>query len=331
MALYESVNWSPPRRLDASASVFHYTSPGGLLGMLETGTIRATEASGLNDVAEIVQGQRFVREKIDALPSGELRDDLLFALEQVMDANGPAASDVFVLAASLQNDDANQWRLYGDGGRGYCVELDSSAPLTVLTEHAPSSTPVAGGASGSKLDFGFIQDVGYVSAWSRVLYDDAARQEAFDDLVMWADTARSLADAAEWPDPESGDPTPHQEYAYDLSRAVASLTRCIKASGFAGEDEARVLVSFLVGDKHAHFRAAEYGIVRHFELAKAIGGNPKAVHFGVRSSSEALPIRSVRLGPSLKPDLCTPAVRSLLVRHGYADSTTIELSGIPLR
>lgn len=314
MGSFDLEPWQPPFKVPSGTSLFHYTSAHGLLGILDSGTLWATEASGLNDAAEIVLGQRKVRELITALPESELKSEMQLAVEYVYDANGPDASDVFVLAASLQHDDANQWRLYADDGRGYCVELDSGMPLTVLAGGEPTRTE-SPRDDAHLLPTGLLTDQGYVSAWSRVLYDDKDIRETFSHLVSWADRAQTEAEGAEWPDPESGDPSPSQEFGYQLSRAIASLTRCVKAPGFAGETEARVLISFLWGDLHAHSRATPRGIVRHFSLGTAVEGG-KAVTFD-RKESVILPIKSVTLGPGLRFELAAPAIRSLLGRYDY--------------
>lgn len=318
--------WQPPFQVTAGTCLFHYTPAAGLLGILETGTLWATEASGLNDAAEITLGQQKVRELIDELPRTELQSEMRFAVEQVLDANGPDASDVFVLAASMQQDDANQWRLYADEGRGYCVELDSAVPLTVLARGKPPRVR-APSSSRTKLRITFT-DTGYVSTWSRALYDEETTREAFLNLATWADRARADAEQSEWPDPDSGDPSPSQQFGYHLSRAIASLTRCVKAPGFSGETEARVLVSFLVGDVHAHARATPRGIVRHFSMGQGTSDG-KAVTF-TGKQRKRLPIKTVTLGPGLRFELAAPAIRSLLDRHGY-EKVKVLKSHVQLR
>ncbi len=42
--------------------VFHYTTPTGLLNILERKELWATEAAGMNDVAEVRQGWAFIRD-----------------------------------------------------------------------------------------------------------------------------------------------------------------------------------------------------------------------------------------------------------------------------
>lgn len=330
MSDYQVVPWHPPYVLPAGVSVFHYTSAGGLMGILQSDTAWATEASGLNDVAEVVEGRRKVADFINQLPAGELRDELTSAQNYVSDANGPGPSDVFVLSASLQEDDANQWRLYADHGRGFCIEFHTQVAFTVRARTALASTKPPDPGTGN-LNLGFMRDVSYVSPWSRFLYHDKERSTAFSNLRDWAQKAYNLAADADWAGPESGDLPPLQVLNYEMSRALASLTRCIKGPGFAGESEARIHVSSLWGDHHAHFRPGADGIVRHYELMASTPSEREAHRVTLRRDEGVLPIRSVRLGPAQRFDLAEPAIRSLLSRYGHPSSVEVLESRVSLR
>lgn len=330
MSAYEIRPWGPPHVLPPSERVFHYTSAGGLMGILQSGTVWATEASGLNDVAEVLEGRRYVKDCIEGLPDGELRNELTYALDNVHEANGPDPSDVFVLSASLQEDDANQWRLYGDLGRGYCIELDTQRPLVVRARTDLASTQPTNPESKT-LNLGFMRDMSYVSPWSRVLYQDGERAAAFNDLAVWAARAYESALHADWDGPESGELSPLQTLNYEMSRAVAALTRCIKGRGFAGEAEARVHVSSLWGDHHAHFRHGAGGIVRYYELMRRSGPSPTRNKVESCEKTDPMPILSIRLGPAQRFELAEPAIRSLLSRWGYGESVEVSPSGVSLR
>ena len=330
MSAYDVRPWGPPHILPSSERVFHYTSASGLMGILQSGIVWATEASGLNDVAEVLEGRRYVNDCIDRLPDRELHSELTYALDYVHEASGPNPSDVFVLSASLQEDDANQWRLYGDLGRGYCIELDTQHPLVVRARTELASTEPTEPGSRT-LNLGFMRDMSYVSPWSRVLYQDEEREAAFTDLAVWAAEAYESALHADWDGPESGELSPLQTLNYEMSRAIASLTRCIKGRGFAGEAEARVHVSSLWGDHHAHFRHGADGIVRYYELMTRSGPSPARNEVEWREETNPMPIRSIRLGPAQRFELAEPAIRSLLSRWGYGESVEVSPSGVSLR
>jgi hypothetical protein len=113
-----------------TGSVFHYTSAQGLIGMVEGKTMRASEASSLNDLAEARQGWEAIRRVLPSMPDDETRKLLLAHAERPLNER----HEVFVLCASTAGDDTNQWRLYADGGRGYVMELDGEARLAALSQ-----------------------------------------------------------------------------------------------------------------------------------------------------------------------------------------------------
>jgi hypothetical protein len=93
--------------------VFHYTSSVRLFGSIETGSLWASQASSLNDVAEVRQGWQLIQEILDAQPDSEIVD----MLKGFADNPRKAQHEVYLLCASTNGDDANQWRLYADDGR----------------------------------------------------------------------------------------------------------------------------------------------------------------------------------------------------------------------
>src|SRR5664279_4177638 len=113
----------------ASGSVFHYTSAQGLLGIVPSGTVWASEASSLNDLAEVRQGWEAISRLLVSREDSEARQLLISLATHPLDA----PHEVFVLSASTAGDDANQWRLYADGGRGYALELDGTVQLAAFT------------------------------------------------------------------------------------------------------------------------------------------------------------------------------------------------------
>lgn len=328
-------DWDPPRPLAATEGVYHYTSASGLLGMVQNGTLWATEASGMNDLTEVVQGQEYLRAALARLLPGEPTaefEPVRAALEgRAVPDETEKPSGVFVLCASLRGDDANQWRLYGDDGRGYCVELDSGVRLSVRSPHEPVPAPTAADDLGGHMRL--LQDATDISGWSRVMYTAEEREEGVRSLIHWAREVHGAVEQAPTPDPEDGDPSPSEWFYYEADRARGRLTRLMKAAGFAGEVEARTVVTFLLGDRHVRYRASSYGVVRHLELVPAIDG--KDIWFAPIAgasprSPRRLPIRSVRLGPALNFQLAAPAVRSLLRAHGY-ESVEVLGSDVPLR
>src|ERR1700730_9126099 len=100
-------------------TLYHYTTQTGLLGILESKSIWASEIRFLNDATEFRTALEAVgaelSKQLTELDSGEgdARGEVIFreltALEE---------ADVFVLSLTEKGDDLSQWRAHGGGERG---------------------------------------------------------------------------------------------------------------------------------------------------------------------------------------------------------------------
>lgn len=298
----------------APASVFHYTSGAGFLGMIQTGHLWASEAAGLNDYSEITAGQAFVRARWAELrqsfearhgtPPTEVIDGVLTGAYPKLWVTG--AEGAFVVCASRFADDANQWRLYADDGRGFSVELDTEVDLEVVDQTA--------GVDDQDDDLAPEEGLANISGWRPVMYSHEDRSRAFDDLLAWIGNHQLVAQATTTRELVENLPPRFSE-----GRMFNGIYQFIKTPGFAGENESRIVVTFAGrADDFVGFRATKTGIVRTAQLrSRAVPLAPTN-----RTSVRPLPIRRVIMGPAQRYDLGAPAVRALLDRHGY---TSVEV------
>lgn len=307
-----------------SSSVFHYTSAAGLLGMIEQGQLWASEAGGLNDHAEITAGRNFLREAWRVRPqeiAAAVGDESATLLEQMITGMGSdwwstGPEGVFVLCASTAADDANQWRLYADHGRGFSIELDAQVNYELVPVQSRPRTPRL---QALKAMSGAIP----VSPWRSVLYEDARRNEALS-LVL----ARIRENSAQF-DSSLSDALQLLATSSSGGRALDALCQLIKAPGFAGENEARIVIAFRtssLSEDFVHFRAAGTGIVRTVYLHQM--DSPQSEPNG--TGKPMLPIKRIILGPAQRYDLSAPAIKALLARHGYKDVEVVP-SEVSLR
>ncbi len=320
--------WVPPKV--PRQTVFHYTSATGLLGILTSAELWASEASALNDMDEISKGWKLAQKWLGSLPDD---DDVRWAAQTALQVTDlfrdfTAPESAFVLCASEEGDDANQWRLYGDGGAGYAVEIDSSASLAVRTDkEARAHDP-----NVRIFDRPYHDDQCSVSPWTKVVYRKALARNYLDNARGWADARLQVARRARRFD-DVDDPSPSQEaesWAYtDIEGAIASVAHTLKARGFEGENEARVVVTFLSGDLHAMYRTTPAGVTRYVRLGAA-PDERRILYNGEWDKKALLPIKSVRLGPALDGRHGREAVRSLLRRCGYED-VPVKASKVRLR
>jgi Protein of unknown function (DUF2971) len=108
--------------------IFHYTREDGLKGILESGTLRLTDAFQLNDPTELTHGLKLLdealKEAADSGPSelGVFRNRMRSFVDQ---GGVQATAHYFVGSFSLLGDDLPQWRSYADDARGYALEFDA--------------------------------------------------------------------------------------------------------------------------------------------------------------------------------------------------------------
>ncbi|GAA1928624.1 hypothetical protein [Nocardioides marmoribigeumensis] len=299
--------------------IYHYTSSGGMIGALRARRLWASQATSMNDHAEILQGWKLITEVIDDLLSAHPGDGTLTWLRDWARDPLDKVRHVCILCASLRGDDANQWRLYGGASRGYAIELDPSAPLAAI---ADGGRPPAASPHPERIEIDF--DVVFVAPWLRVVYDPREVQLAVTDLWRAMTTATP-------PPPDPTLSSAEQEQEHDVWRSelqavaisdLATLAHLVKTDGFSGEHEVRTVVTHLLGADYMKYRPTDSGIVAYRELGRSPDGHDLShPYFPERASNSSLqlPVRSVRLGP-LAPDGHEETVEDFLA--------TVDLEGI---
>jgi len=303
--------------------VFHYTTSAGLLGMVESGKIRASEASSLNDLAEVRQGWAAIQRVLASMPEDETQQLLLSHAKRPL--NG--THEVFVLSASTAADDANQWRLYADGGRGYVMELDSSVRLTALSDFPARERPKVEPGK-VKFDLSFIAEVALVTPWLHVIYEDDDVRDALTELSNLVDAERNYLKTISTEDDYDAGRSRVRDESYS---ALATLANLIKSPGFLGENEVRVVATFVYNGDQISYRPGVNGIVGYATLTGAPDGHDSRL---LRPKDGAplptfLPLKSVGTGPLLAEEHGN-TLRAFLDRNG-AKKTKVTHSALPLR
>ena len=317
----------PDKIRRARGLIYHYTDPGGLVGAIQKKELWATEATGMNDLAEVRQGWAFIREWLK-----EQVDDDVTRIIQSMACGDPSDADsdsydgvsgIFMCCASTRGDDANQWRLYANGGRGYAVALDASVPLTAVVDGSDPRGPHRSGFVTT------VREFAVVSPWLHVLYREKAKLAALDGLLEagrkgWTDAlAKSSSEDERERDKE--------ELWELMGTGLATIAQLMKSEGFAGENEVRTIV-YDPFQTVSQFRASQNGVIQYVRLTQEPTKrlSHRARYEDDLGAEKTLPLRSVRLGPLLHAQNNKATVMHLLRRNGFG-SATAEESGVPLR
>lgn len=295
--------------------VYHYTSAQGLLGIVRNGELWASESTSLNDLAEIRQGWNFVRDWVRDSADDRVRH-LGWLISEESSPQGMTTT--YVLSASSEPDDANQWRLYADGGYGYAVELDTAQQIGVrlVIPEVPSGRGI-----GELLKFSVV-----VSGWKRCLYEDvdkmAALEACFENYFGRIDRAQASGGSEEELDEEG------QSARDELYGELAEAAALMKSRGFLGENEYRVVIQPLTRQSFEHFRPSRIGVVSYVTLGAGMWKETESRWLSRDEDPRRdLPVTGVRLGPLVRPENAR-TIEALLRQHQLSDA--VAKSEIPL-
>ena len=108
-------------------TLWHYTSPAAVLGILTRGVIRATMIHYLNDSRELNYALNLatdvIEEEAEAGPNSlaDLCKEFLGRIRNIA---------VYVASFSAQKDDLSQWRAYCPSGGGHALAFETAALLS---------------------------------------------------------------------------------------------------------------------------------------------------------------------------------------------------------
>ena len=306
------------RHQDPPAILYHYTAADGLLGMLQSHQIWATNVRFMNDRSELDYGINLVGrvfeedQFVSKLPQ---QDRPAFAKKKA--AIRSMLDDVekrtthFAISFCEKANLLSQWRGYGQSGSGFALGLQTNRLREFIAEPRPNVRPEE-----------FVAVI-----LRRVIYDKHA-QEHF--VRSWI---RAIAKSIRF-DRRVKLPTqtqfPYTVLDTVLNRLLYECLVCFKHPGFHEEEEWRLIQQGRVGDKdvtRVDFRTRSGRIVSYTPLtfrSTAEKRQPK------RGDVNALPVVAITYGPTLDPGGSERALRAFLASRGYdADRIVIRPSGIP--
>lgn len=340
--------WNP-LPVDEGATVYHYTSATGLTGIMNDRALWASEATSLNDLSEISAGFAFIHARLKAATPHDVGGDgeLLETLREYAEAgtvprvSGLRTHDpLFVLCASLQPDDAAQWRLYTGQHSGYALHVDTGYPLVAV---APSGAP--GAVSRTSVTWGRRTEM---EPWRKVAYTDDDKTALVADLLSWA-TARAagalLGAGQVRDDPDFDDADTHAsaklqdatlDAERDYRRALLLAAALMKPEGFIAEQEVRLIVTPMSAESVTQFRSTADLPVRYVRVAGRPADHGSLFAVDDRPDpktgkpARTLPVTGVTVGPTPYYGHIANTVADLCMSAGIA-SPDVRESKVPLR
>ncbi|MFG1784017.1 DUF2971 domain-containing protein [Rhodococcus oryzae] len=276
--------------------LFHYTSDAGLQGIIESGTVWATDIAYLNDSRELKHGFDLLKKALIDIEDGTWTSDLADLVTNAFTA--PLAFRIMVACFCERGDLLGQWRGYSTSC-GYSIGLDATKVNNIL--EARGQMPLR-----------------------RIVYDnEVARKMA----VVWAkfvdDAWRPVVEKLKQ-DGLTDDDRGRAMYEFSgehVGNAAAACTG-LKDPAFVEEREWRTLSIVQSGPNSKSgsgmkFRQGPIGLTPYIAI-------------DLRDSTGKLPIEKVIVGPGPNLDLRMDAAEMFLHRHNYGDVEIVP-SSIPYR
>lgn len=295
-------------KIDPPDRLFHYTDAGGLLGIVSSATLWATDLEYMNDDSELQYGmqlagqialEEFVKMRIPENSAGyrylraiQLTSEDLFLQTRgkVFEAVTTGLKNHFLIGAAcfcLDGDILGQWRGYGGPG-GYSIGFDG---------HGVREANKANSRA-------FLSPIEYDPS-----EQDSTLRESIGAHLSTLDPKTTL--------PET---VAHIVDTSILSGIVLSAAQ-FKDPAFREEREWRLITfeEMDTKDSRVKFRSSGQGIVPYIPISLA-------------NSSGLLPIRSVTVGPGADRERRIRAVRALLSSSGYSlNDIEVISSNVPFR
>jgi hypothetical protein len=290
-------------------TLFHYTSAQGLVGIIESGEIWATDLAYLNDRMEQEYGIALVRQAMldlrDATDAtwNEVLIDVLLGTR----ALPPHNLNRITVACFCEDGDAlGHWRGYGND-QGYAIGLDTQKVAAIL-EGRNERSFIA-------VSYDEVESRALTVIWARLL------REAWEEVAP--EFQRNTQPDSDAEKEVQDDKLGRLLYEFSGEHVAKAAVACayVKHPSFAEEREWRIV-------QPVWARTGENCSLRFRQ--GALGLTPY-VGIDIRDSNDRIPISQIIVGPGGNADDRELAVRVLLARHGYGGEAAVSVSDVPFR
>lgn len=275
--------------------IWHYTDGPGLLGILESSRLHATQVSALNDAKETRHASElFVSAVRQLIEERKAEADVVAFLNTLIgfteeNVEAQSRSKFFVTCFSGEEDDLAQWERYGRQN-GYAIGLYARG----LNREPNSSL--------------------YRVVYDRQKQEKAARELAEATVKFYLEglTADRLENPEQW----------MRDFLTAWDEWVYKLAPLAKDSKWSAENEYRLV---------HELRLAEFPLVRFKARGTVIARYiPLDTPSWMSRRAALLPIAKIWIGPGTHQQVSKVSIGLLLDQMGYA-GIPIETSAIPLQ
>ena len=281
--------------------LFHYTSPPGLLGIMQSNRIWATNVRYMNDSSELSYTYNLANEIITDMRSKEKNEIVQFFFDSF--ANYVKEDnlyndffDVYAFCFCENGDQLSQWREYSERGTGFAIGFDAEL---ITNKHIQRYD-----------NYGLV----------KVIYDRSTQIKYLEYVIVSCMSELiSLAKLA------TSEQVPHLvfEFCRALDAGISTYAVQYKDKAFQEEKEWRIVYIQPSVDiiKEIKFTCSKRIIIPYLELD--LTGS-------VASCANKLPITSIFQGPQSHPEIGNYSLGLLLKQMNY-ENVVIHKSSVPLR
>lgn len=278
------------------ACLYHYTSPDGMIGIVENRNLWATDYRHLNDRQEYRFGAKLLLQELDRRKVNEDVRRVFFDLVQFRQ------SGCFVLSFSEHGDRLSQWRAYCAGGSGFSLGFQQESDFFKLAKREA---------------FHLV----------RCEYDPKRQRTLCSELVSSFIEHRIEIERAPWSDGDPFSALKNLFEPYNWTFRLAIVLASLKHRGFEEEREWRLV------SQHTQrllprvsFRTGRFGVTPFFKLSLSEGQRtPKGLAW-----DSILQLDDVVIGPTPNRRASRTALEMLLLKNRTL-ARDIRHSKTPLR
>lgn len=290
--------------------LYHYTSAQGLVGILKSHVLWATDSRCLNDTQEFKLGLKIA---LDILAGHNQFQFLRKVIDDVISSWTPQVAGVFVICFCRDRDLLSQWRAFGSDGRGYCLGFDMQGMMT-------------GAAGGSHM-------LALEGSIGKLIYERATAEDLFREMLegLWPVLEPKVLRWSALPAERKKQERQIEVTVEQLCQAITLLSGFIKDRSFREEQEVRALIVRKFDDTVETAEGASRPVVNarlnpKGMLVPYVETPFRRVNDSLESSRSGipegepptLPLAEIVLPPQAPdPLLAKAAVETLLRQHGY--------------
>jgi len=264
-------------------TLYHYTTAQGLLGIMESNRLWATNVRFLNDPSEIDYAICIIRESLGSVPlPANFHDQVNYRLDE-----SEAEARVYVCCFCLEGDLLSQWRGYGAQGGGYAIGFDTENFGD--REVAMPPRPIL-----RRVIYDRETQFRLIRTWLQAVCDLDTAQRAATNRTL----RNRLSERME-------------TLVFSFHLMLSQFLVCFKNPAYEGEQEWRLIQFGRVQGNEIikpAFRPRGGRIIPYatLDMTQPAGKNPGK-----------LPIQGIRFGPTLEPQTAKRSLRLLCEAAGY--------------